>query len=148
MNQIDVPSPPKPETEVSSLFRLLGTAHELEALVEAELALLGLSLAKVGVLRMLVEADEPVALSDLAERNCCVRSNITQLVDRLEADGLVRRVSDPEDRRVRRAELTGAGRTLIGQGLRVVAEQEESVAKMLTRDDAAALARVLERLSR
>ena len=31
--------------------------------------------------------DEPLPLSQLAERCSCVRSNITQLVDRLEADG-------------------------------------------------------------
>ena len=38
------------------------------------------------------------------------RSNVTGLVDRLERDGLVRRVDDPEDRRVNLVEMTEAGR--------------------------------------
>ena len=39
----------------------------------------------------------------LAERLTCAKSNVTQLVDRLEADGLVRRKLDPSDRRSRLA---------------------------------------------
>ncbi|HKY97065.1 MAG TPA: MarR family transcriptional regulator, partial [Gemmatimonadaceae bacterium] len=61
-------------------------------------------------LTKLQEAGEPLTLSDLAERLSCVRSNITQLVDRLESDGLVRRVADPSDRRSIRAELTDLGK--------------------------------------
>jgi len=38
-----------------------------------------------------------------------VRSNITQLMDRLEKDGLVRRRADRDDRRSVLAELTPAG---------------------------------------
>jgi DNA-binding MarR family transcriptional regulator len=36
----------------------------------------------------------------------CVRSNITQLIDRMQAEGLVRRIPDPQDRRSVRAALT------------------------------------------
>jgi DNA-binding MarR family transcriptional regulator len=84
-------------------------ANALEARLENALATVGLSLAKLGVLSLLVEAGEPLTLSDLAARFCCVRSNMTQLMDRLEADGLVRRVDDPTDRRVVRATLTPLG---------------------------------------
>src|SRR5258708_39062854 len=55
------------------------------------------------------DAKEPVALSDMAQRLACVRSNMTQLVDRLEQDGLVRRRADSADRRSVRAELTPTG---------------------------------------
>ena len=40
------------------------------------------TLAKLGALRHLVLADEPLTLSQLAERHCCVKSNVTQLVDK------------------------------------------------------------------
>ncbi len=136
------------DARVPLLWHLLQTAHELEARIESELEPLGLSLAKVGVLQVLVQADEPMALSDLAERNSCVRSNITQLMDRLETDGLVRRVSDSDDRRVRRAALTSAGRTLTGQAAQVIAEQQQRIAKTLSRDEALAFTQALERLSR
>ena len=56
---------------------------------------MGLSLAKLGALRHLALADEPLTLTQLAERHCCGRSNVTALIDRLEADGLVARAADP-----------------------------------------------------
>src|SRR5690606_35214717 len=68
------------------------------------------SLARFGVLDQLVRAGDPLPLSELASRLSCVRSNVTQLVDRLEVDGLVRRVDDPADRRSIRAALTAIGR--------------------------------------
>ena len=89
---------------------LLDAARAIEARAEVVLAEEGLSLAKLGALRHLVLAAEPLTLSQLAERHCCGKSNVTQLVDRLEADGYVVRASDPDDRRTIRAAITPAGR--------------------------------------
>jgi DNA-binding MarR family transcriptional regulator len=88
--------------------------------LESSLEPLGLSLAKLNVLAQLVEAGEPLPLGALADRCACVRSNITQLVDRLEADKLVVRSDDPKDRRSIRAELTAAGREQHRAGLKVL----------------------------
>jgi DNA-binding MarR family transcriptional regulator len=89
---------------------LLDAARAIEARADVVLAEEGLSLAKLGALRHLVLAAEPLTLSQLAERHCCGKSNVTQLVDRLEADGYVVRESDPDDRRTIRAAITRAGR--------------------------------------
>src|SRR5205807_2844239 len=78
---------------------LLETAEAVESRLEAAVSPLGLSLAKLGVLHPLAEAGAPLPLSELAQRQHCVRSNITQLMDRLEKDGLVRRRPDPDARR-------------------------------------------------
>jgi DNA-binding MarR family transcriptional regulator len=94
-----------------------GTLHTLEARLEAAVEPLGLSLAKFGVLSTLVASKEPLPLRLLAEQCSCVRSNITQLVDRLEADKLVRRTDDPKDRRSILAELTAEGRARHAAGL-------------------------------
>jgi DNA-binding MarR family transcriptional regulator len=94
----------------SLMFSLLHAAQALEGQLEEAFGAVGLSTARYGVLEQLVLAGEPLALSDLAARLSCVRSNMTQLVDRLEAEGLVRRVNDPDDRRCIRAELTAEGR--------------------------------------
>ncbi|MGH9418581.1 MAG: MarR family winged helix-turn-helix transcriptional regulator, partial [Thermoanaerobaculia bacterium] len=88
---------------------LLHAAQTVGDELESALNNLGLSMAKQSALTKLCEAGEPLTLSDLAARLSCVRSNITQLVDRLEADGLVRRVDDASDRRSVRAELTTSG---------------------------------------
>jgi DNA-binding MarR family transcriptional regulator len=92
------------------MISLLVTAHELEDRIEKSLAAQGLSFAKLNVLTRMVEAGEPLQLSQIAARLNCVRSNITQLVDRLEGDGLVRREADPADRRSIRAVLSAEGR--------------------------------------
>ena len=125
------------------LFGVLGSAHQLEQRLEAALAEVGLSMAKGGALRALAAAAEPLTLSELAGRMRCVRSNITQLVDRLEKDGLVRRVNDSADRRVRRASLTPAGRKAHAEATRVVQAQERAVAGALRQADAKALTRAL-----
>ena len=92
-----------PERTISSLLR---AAHALENKLESSLSRVGLSMPKYSVLSELVTAREALSLSELASRLSCVRSNMTQLVDRLEADGLVTRVNDPGDRRSVRAALT------------------------------------------
>ena len=66
---------------------------------------------KYSVLSELVTAGQALSLSELASRLSCVRSNMTQLVDRLESDGLVKRVSDPHDRRAVKAAITDEGRS-------------------------------------
>lgn len=89
---------------------LIEAARALELRLEQALAPYQLSLAKFGVLRCLMDEARPLPLSAIAQRQRCVRSNMTQLTDRLEADGLVQRVDDPNDRRAVLAQATGAGR--------------------------------------
>src|SRR5437016_2644473 len=94
----------------TSIFAVLHAARVLEDRVEASLAKAGLSSPKFSVLSALVSAGEPLSLSELASRLSCVRSNMTQLVDRLENDGLVKRVDDPADRRAVKAAITDEGK--------------------------------------
>lgn len=116
----DVPSAePAPVT-----LAVIHAARALDARVEGVLAPLRLSMAKVGVLHHLVDEGAPLALSVLAERNKCVRSNITQLADRLEADGYLRRVSDPGDRRAVLAEPTTAGVLAYQQAVELMRAEE------------------------
>jgi DNA-binding MarR family transcriptional regulator len=103
------------------------TLHSIEGALEAAIEPIGLSLAKFGALSKLVAAGEPLPLHTLAERCLCVRSNITQLVDRLEADGLVSRTSDPNDRRSVRAQLTAEGRARHAAASRALREAEDQL---------------------
>ena len=52
-------------------------------------------------------------MADLAERLEVVPRAVTTLVDALEANGAVRRVPDPDNRRVVRIELTDTGRSTL-----------------------------------
>jgi DNA-binding MarR family transcriptional regulator len=104
---------------------LIEAARTLEMRLEQALAPYQLSLAKFGVLRCLVHESRALPLSAIAQRQRCVRSNMTQLADRLEADGLVRRVDDPQDRRAVLAEPTDAGRAAYQMAEQVLRAEEE-----------------------
>lgn len=125
------------------MYSLLHAAHALEERWEAALAEAGLSGPKFGVLTHIVEAGEPLSLSECAAKMTCVRSNMTQLVDRLEADGLVARVEDPADRRAVRAAITPLGMQRQAAGAQQVAKVRAEFAKSLSGIDQAALKRVL-----
>jgi DNA-binding MarR family transcriptional regulator len=124
---------------VNLTFSIMHAAHLIEDRIEEALGKVGLSMAKHSALSKLQEAGEPLTLSELAERLSCVRSNITQLVDRLEADGLVRRVADPADRRSVRAELTDTGTEKQLAGAAEVARVQNEFAEKLGSTDLSAL---------
>lgn len=125
---------------------LLDAAHALEGRMEEALSGVGLSSPKLSVLTQLVEAPAPLSLSELAVRQSCVRSNMTQLIDRLESDGLVRRVPDPSDRRAVRAELTEEGRVRQARGAELVLEVETDLLGRFSAGERALLAELLEGL--
>lgn len=129
-----------------SIFALLHAAHALEGKLEAALEKAGLSSPKFSVLSELVNAREPLPLSDLAARLSCVRSNMTQLIDRLEAEGLVQRVACPNDRRSVKAEITYLGRERQAAGAAEIDRLHEEFAAAVPAADRAAFERLLKAL--
>jgi DNA-binding MarR family transcriptional regulator len=69
----------------------------------------GLRPAAFGALRVL---DEPRTMSEIATFLRCDNSNVTGIVDGLEARGLAERTASPGDRRVKLIALTAEGRRL------------------------------------
>jgi MarR family 2-MHQ and catechol resistance regulon transcriptional repressor len=94
------PTQPDGAAASANVMAVLHAAHAVEAKLEAACGRAGLSMAKFSVLSQLVEAG----------RLSCVRSNMTQLIDRLESEGFVRRVNCPTDRRSVKAEITELGK--------------------------------------
>ena len=127
-------------------FMLLEAGRAQFARLEEALRTVGLSAAKYYVLSQLAESRDPVPLRQLAQEQECVPSNMTTLIDRLEADGLVRRVDDAADRRSKRAELTTLGREKAEAGAKVVAEVETTFAESLGPTERLALEKVLSAL--
>ncbi|MDG5804439.1 MarR family transcriptional regulator [Streptomyces ossamyceticus] len=78
----------------------------------AEHALTGAQARLLGLLSL-----EPLPMRQLAQKLRCEPSNVTGIVDRLEARGLVERRPDPKDRRVKLAAATTEGRQ-VARGLR------------------------------
>jgi DNA-binding MarR family transcriptional regulator len=71
-----------------------------------------LSLTTISTLRTLSQ-DGPQRLSDLATREGVTQPAMTQLVTRLERDGLAERLADPLDARVVRVGITRGGLDLL-----------------------------------
>lgn len=133
MKQIAEPPPSHPlavsrDGDGEAVFVLLDVARSIQERVESTLDHVGLSTAKYLALDVLVKAGEPLTLGELAQRLRCVRSNITQLLDRLEADGLVRRVEHPSDRRAVRAMVTRRGAERQARGARAMARLQAELA--------------------
>lgn len=125
---------------------LLGAARRIECRLEDALAGVGLSIAKYQALDVLVTADAPTRLSALAGSLECVRSNVTQLADRLESDGLIQRVASSDDRRAVHAVVTALGRQRHTAGTTAIRTLEAELAARVAPADRASFHRVLSAL--
>jgi DNA-binding MarR family transcriptional regulator len=128
------------------MFTLLGAASSIHDFVESRLSTVGLSIPRLAALQRLVDAGGSLPLGQLADRLACVKSNVTQLVDRLEAEGLVTRSSDPEDKRSRLAIITDTGRRIHQDGAKIQYQVEEELFATLSVDDAARLSEIVAKL--
>lgn len=91
------------------LRHLMGVMHAMKAHVADLAETFELSLSQLDALRNLGEARSQRELAECLHFDA---SNVTDIVDRLEARGLVVRTIDPHDRRVRRLVLTDEGEAL------------------------------------
>jgi DNA-binding MarR family transcriptional regulator len=107
----------------------------------------GLSLAAASVLARLVR-DGPQRLTELANAEGVSQPGMTQLVTRLERDGLVRRTASSDDRRGVLVEVTGAGLELAGRRRAQRAEALQQMLARLTPADQDAITTALPALAR
>lgn len=131
---------PGPDQALNSLLQ---AAHRWEDRLEGALGTINLSATKLGVLTELVQAGGSLTLGELADRIHCVRSNVTQLMDRLEAEGLVRRANHASDRRRIRAELTQEGQARQQAGAEQLARVQREFADACPGPERAALVEAL-----
>ena len=138
------------DNSYNTVWRLFLTTHAiLVERVEQDLANAGLPpLAWYDVLWALEEApNHRLRLHELADAIVLRRSNLTRLIDRLEAAGLVCRKSCPSDRRGAFAEITEAGLAMRQQMWSVYAPSiAQYFAIHLSDTEVDVLTKVLERL--
>jgi DNA-binding MarR family transcriptional regulator len=89
--------------------QLLRLSRRLHRAQRRQFEPLGVTPAQARLLRTLAHHERP-RMADLAERLDVVPRAVTTLVDALEEQDLVRRVPDPDNRRVIRIELLDGGR--------------------------------------
>ena len=133
---------PDPATEAWSL--ILGILFEERppriptVAAEFDVSPMGLKMLQT------LERGAEVPMSAVAERLGCDASNVTGIVDRLEARGLLERRDDPRDRRVKPIALTQEGADLREQMLARLYEPPEAIAR-LSRTDQRSLRDLLRR---
>ena len=111
--------------EAWSLLRQLFGQQRRRFLIAA--AELDLHPAQAGALLQLAS---PLPMTELAALLACDNSNVTGLIDRLEARGLVTRQASSQDRRVKHVVLTDSGRALRQRMLDHVAEPTEGFQRL------------------
>lgn len=112
--------------------------------------LLDLPVAQLRVLNVLGRASEErrPTMGELAEALGVALSTATQIAERIEKRGLVRREhSDPDDRRVVRLALTEEGRRLMGKRRRLRRERLEQAMSQLSEEQSDALVAALAPLA-
>ncbi|MBY8878604.1 MarR family winged helix-turn-helix transcriptional regulator [Actinacidiphila acidipaludis] len=101
------PSAPATQDLLQSLAVLAGAQwRDFQAAAAHE----GLTSMQAKLLGQLVR---PLPMRELAALLGCDASNVTGIVDRLEAQGLARREADPHDRRVKRVIATPEGQETV-----------------------------------
>jgi DNA-binding MarR family transcriptional regulator len=123
-------------------FRFLRLHQRITARAGQEFRRIGLSIPQFDLLSSLSER-EGVSQQELAERLYVTKGNVSGLIDRLEASGLVERRALPQDRRCYALHLTEEGRRLVRDGLALQARLVGATLGQLPAADVAQLDRLL-----
>ena len=132
-------------TPMGVIGRISRLSRLLEKQIEEVFAAHGLQGGRFDVLAALERAGEPHRLTPTELYNSLLVSSgaITNRIDRLEDEGLVRRSSDADDRRSMPVELTEAGRDRLDSALAAHLQNEEELISELEPRERELLARVL-----
>lgn len=104
-----IPAASRVEQELSHVFFDLLMRHKI--LFAEAVAELGLSAMQARVM-LCIDQEAPCTMSAVAQELGCGPSNITGLIDKLEARGLVERRAHPDDRRIKSLAMTRKGLAL------------------------------------
>ena len=122
-------------------------ARRLRIAAMAALAAYDVTPSQVRAIRVLAGEDGGgVRSKDLAEHLKIAPRSATEVVDALEAKGLVSRSPDPGDRRAVRVALTAKGHALSEEVRRARGAESERLFERLSESDREALARILRKL--
>jgi MarR family transcriptional regulator, lower aerobic nicotinate degradation pathway regulator len=124
----------RPQLEPTTGFLIVRVAEAIDRRFQARLRPLRLRPRQLHVLRYL-DAAGAISQSELADGISVDPANLVETLDQLEAEGLIRRDVDSDDRRRRRISLTPAGRRKLRAGLRAAEQADKDVLGALERQE-------------
>jgi DNA-binding MarR family transcriptional regulator len=149
LETVDLSGVPNLDLEVEGIVdRIMGLNRRFKRSLEETLSEYGLSYGEWGVLGALFRAGDPYqrAAGKLADACECSSGAMTNRLDRLEAERLVRRLPDPSDRRGVLVELTAQGHKAWNESTGAEAQKEALVAGALNAREKKQLNGLLRRL--
>jgi DNA-binding MarR family transcriptional regulator len=110
-----------PSTTMAAVTSIMRVQQILQSAVDGALRPHGLTFARYEALVLLVFSRRgSLPMRVMGERLQLHPTSVTNIVDRLEGDGLVKRTPHPTDRRTTLAEITGSGRDRMKQATAAV----------------------------
>lgn len=128
-------------------FRLFQLANQLQRQAVQQLGITTVQWAVLGALSQPRFA-AGIPLGELCDYLLVTRQNLDGVLKRLERDGLVRRVTDDNDRRSRLVQMTDRGQTYWAETVERIGIFYEQAAANFTFDDRVALVHYMNRLQR
>lgn len=130
----------------TGLGYLVRTTHKvMSRRLVAELAKHGIAFKQYFYLRALLEEDR-ISQIELSERVGMNRATVTSVIDTMERQGLVRRLPDPDDRRVYLIALTPKGRKLRDPIMETIASIQAAASVGLSARELADFRRIAEKM--
>lgn len=140
MNEIDAH---KSCDQIHIIEKLLHLGKLIMGRLDGALEEVELSEAKFWALKHLIESNECLGVTQLADCMGSVKSNATQIIDRLETEGLVQRLPNPTDRRSVLVEVTDEGLKRYQAGVDVRLKMAEILVSELDENEQADLSKYL-----
>jgi len=136
------------DLEYGFTYRIILIARRYRAMLDEQLRPLGYGTARMEALSTIARANEPSAQIAIAKRIGIEGPTLTRMLDTLEADGLVVRRQDPNDRRTKLIELTPDGEKALEEIMRVAHAFRATVLKTLSDDELGQVNGVTDKLMR
>lgn len=126
-----------------TILTLIRTFGAVNALIDDRLASARLSRARLHVLAYLNRAESEVRMMDIGAWLGVSKAHVTRIIDDLEREGLVERVTGTSDRRTTLVHILQAGRQRLNQALPQHLGFMSSLLSGLTEDEKVALTHLL-----
>lgn len=129
-----------------AVYNIIITEALLAKEGEKILSPIGITIAQINILMLLKyqSVNGRINQTKLGAMLFVNRSNITGLIDRMEKSQMVRRIPDPEDRRVKYVEMTKKGQELLEKAYVTYHERLHEVMSVLNDSDCDSLCSNLE----
>jgi len=127
-------------------YLLSRAAHQISTDFHQVVTEAGLRVPVWRVLACLWDRDG-MGVTELADRTIFEQSRLTKMLDGMEADGLVRRETEPADRRRVRVRISAKGRALVTPLIERARQHEAEVLADYAPEEIAALQSALRKLS-